>query len=88
MIAPNVRAKLEEAGVDCVRSKAGHYALDNKTSTEPLGDGIKATTAEMREWLAEKDAKAALWVKVGVWAAIIAAVASIISIFVTIVTSH
>jgi hypothetical protein len=77
-IDPRVRAKLEERGVDSVRSKLVHMMgvtrLDEEGNAEPLGDSMSASRRDMQEWLREKSAHEFCWVKVGVIAAVIAAV--------------
>lgn len=78
-IPSDVRAKFEQHGVEAIKSKL-HYVvgvrgLDKQDDKEEaLGDAVKASGREMREWLAEKAAWEALWVRVGVIAAIVAAV--------------
>jgi hypothetical protein len=64
-----VRAKLEELGVDAVRIKLGHVTGvrsfgKQDVSEEDLGEGVKASGRQMREWLSEKIAREALWVRV------------------------
>jgi hypothetical protein len=77
-IDPLVRAKLEEIGVDAVKSKLV-WIMNVRTLAEqdkkenPLGDGVLASQREMQEWLSEKNFRAGLWIKVGVVAAILAA---------------
>lgn len=74
-----VRAKLEEIGVDAVKSKLV-WIMNVRTlgqqdeREEDLGYGIKASRREMQEWLSEKTAREALWIRVGVIAAVLAAV--------------
>jgi hypothetical protein len=78
-IDPRVRAKLEEIGVDAVKSKLV-WIMNVRTLAqqdereEDLGDGIKASRREMQEWLREKTARESLWIRVGVIAAVAAAV--------------
>ena len=75
---PRVRAKLEELGVDTVRSKLvaimGVRTLAQEDDTEPIGDGLSASRREMQAWLTEKSEAEALWVRVGVIAALVAAI--------------
>jgi hypothetical protein len=76
-IDSRVRAKLEELGVDAVRSKLvwimSVTKLEQQDNLEPLGDGLSASRRQMQEWLREKSAREFLWVRVGVIAAVIAA---------------
>jgi hypothetical protein len=76
-IDSRVRAKLEELGVDAVRSKLvwimNVTKLEQQDNLEPLGDGLSASRRQMQEWLREKSAREFLWVRVGVIAAVIAA---------------
>ncbi|MGO9721753.1 MAG: hypothetical protein ACLPOA_14530 [Methylocella sp.] len=77
MIDSPVRAKLEELGVDAVRSKLvwimNVTTLGQQDNLEPLGDGLSASRRQMQEWLREKSAREFCWVRVGVIAAVIAA---------------
>jgi hypothetical protein len=41
---------------------------------EDLGDGIKASRREIQEWLNEKTSREALWIRVRVISAVLAAV--------------
>jgi hypothetical protein len=82
-IDPAVRAKFEELGVDTVRSKlvwimnAGDFAQQDEL--HPLGVGLAASRRQMQGWLTEKAARETLWVRVGVIAAVLAAVFSLLS---------
>ena len=80
-IDPRVRAKLEELGVDTVRSKLaniiGVRTLGQMDDPEELGGGVRASGREMQEWLREKAACEARWIRVGVVAAVIAAIAAV-----------
>jgi hypothetical protein len=75
----SVRAKLEEIGVDAVRSKL-IWIMNVRTlgqqdaREEDLGEGIKASRREMQDWLNEKTARESRWVRVGVIAAVLAAI--------------
>jgi hypothetical protein len=77
IIDPRVRAKLEELGVDAVRGKLvwimNVTTLDQQDNPEPLGDDLSASRRQMQEWLSEKSAREFCWVRVGVIAAVIAA---------------
>ena len=66
-IDPRVRAKLEEIGVDAVKSKLV-WIMNVRTLAQqdkkenPLGDGVLASRREMQEWLSEKNFRATLWI--------------------------
>jgi hypothetical protein len=74
-----VRAKLEEIGVDAVKAKLV-WIMNVRTlgqqdeREEDLGDGIKASRREMQDWLSGKTARESIWIRIGVIAAIFAAV--------------
>jgi len=57
-IDPAVRSKLEELGVDTVRSKLlwimnlGELARDDEL--QPLGFGLSVSRRQMQDWLTEK----------------------------------
>jgi len=76
-IDSNVRAKLEELGVDTVRSKLvwimNGRDLAQQDELQPLG------VRQMQDWLTEKAARETLWVRVGVIAAVLAALFSLLS---------
>lgn len=61
-IDPRVRAKLEEIGVDAVKSKL-LWIMNVRTlgqqdqREEDLGDGIRASRREIQEWLSAKTAR-------------------------------
>jgi hypothetical protein len=82
-IDPAVRAKLEELGVDTVRSKIGWIMnvkdLAEQDELQPLGAGLSASCRQMQEWLTEKATRETLWVRVGVIAAVLAALFSLLS---------
>ena len=88
IIDPRIRAKLEEHGVDAVRSKLAHMMgvtrLDLDGASEPVGDGLWATHQQMQEWLKEKSAREFCWVRVGVIAAIIAALFAFLGVVLSI----
>jgi len=73
-----VRAKLEELGVDAVRLKFIHImavrTLGHQDDCEDLGDDVWASHRQIRQWLKEKTWRETLWVRVGVIAAVLAAV--------------
>jgi len=79
-----VRAKLEELGVDTVRSRlisimnVGDLAQP-EDELQPLGLGLSASRRQMQDWLTEKAVRETLWVRVGVIAAVLAAVFSLLS---------
>jgi hypothetical protein len=84
-IDPRVRAGLKASGVDAVRSKLlwimNVRSLDQQDEREEdLGNGIKASRRDMQRWLDEKTAREALWVRVGVIAAVLAAVFSFLAL--------
>ena len=76
-----VRAALDQLGVNAVRAKLswmlGVSKLGQQELSEEIADGLWATRRQIEQWLAEKDAAQARWVKVGTWAGIIAAIAAI-----------
>jgi hypothetical protein len=76
-IAPPVRARLEELGVDFKPAKLvtimGVSNLGDGAKLEPLGGDLSASHREMQEWLKDQDAHQSYWVKAGVIAATIAA---------------
>jgi hypothetical protein len=78
-IEARVRAKLNEIGLAAAESKL-LWIMNVRTlgqmdaREEDLGDGIKATPREIRDWVNEKKAREALWIRIGVIAAVIAAV--------------
>jgi len=82
-IDPAVRAKLEELGVDTVRSKLVWIMnvrdLAQQDELQPLGAGLSASRRQMQDWLTEKAARETLWVRVGVIAAVLAALFSLLS---------
>jgi hypothetical protein len=82
-IDPAVRAKLEELGVDTVRSKLVWIMnvedLAQQDGLQPLGVGLSASRQQIQDWLREKAAREILWVRVGVIAAVLAAVFSLLS---------
>ena len=82
-IDPAVRAKLEELGVDTVRSKLVWIMnvrdLAQQDELQPLGPGLSASRRQMQDWLTEKAAREALWIRVGVIAAMLAALFSLLS---------
>lgn len=82
-IDPRVRSKLEELGVDAVRSKLiwimNVRTLGQQDDLENLGDDISASRRQMQEWLKEKTARETWWLRVGVIAAVIAAVFSFLA---------
>ena len=81
-IDPAVRTKLEELGVDTVRSKLAWIMnvrdLAHQDELQPLGVGLSASLRQMQDWLTEKAAHD-LWVRVGVIAAVLAALFSLLS---------
>jgi hypothetical protein len=85
-IDDHVRSKLEELGVHAVRSKLiwimNVQTLAEQDKREPLGDGVSASRREMQEWLAEKAARDARWIKAGVYVAILGViVAAVAAVF-------
>ena len=65
----------EQLGVDAIRSKLSYVRnFDLVDEQVPLGDGLSASGGERQEWLAEKNESHSRWVKVGVIAAVSAAV--------------
>jgi hypothetical protein len=85
-IDDRVRSKLEELGVDAVRSKLvwimNVTTLAQQDNREPLGDDVSASRREMQEWLREKAARDARWVKAGVYVAIASAfIAAVAAVF-------
>jgi hypothetical protein len=82
-IDPAVRAKLEELGVDTVRSKLVWIMnvrdLAQQDELQPLGIGLSASRRQMQDWLTEKAARETLWVRVGAIAAVLAALFSLLS---------
>jgi hypothetical protein len=83
-IDPRVRAKLEELGVEVVRSKLvwimNVSTLGEQDKSEPLGDGVSTSRRQMQDWLKQKSARESLWVRVGVIAAVLAAVFSFLGL--------
>jgi hypothetical protein len=69
-----VRTKLEQLGVDAIRSKLSFRNFDLLDEQLPLEDGFSVSGRQMQEWLAEKSESHYRWVKVGVIAAVSAAV--------------
>jgi hypothetical protein len=91
-ISSDIRAKFEELGADAVRSKLDHVigvrSLDQQDKKEePLGEGVKASGREMREWLAEEAARQACWLKAGVIVAVIFGLVSVIGAVVSVVAA-
>jgi hypothetical protein len=82
-IDPAVRTKLEELGVDTVRSKLVWIMnvedLAQQNELQPHGVGLSASRQQIQDWLREKAAREILWVRVGVIAAVLAAVFSLLS---------
>ena len=82
-IDPAVRTKLEELGVDTVRSKLVWIMnvedLAQQDEIQPFGVGLSASRQQIQDWLREKAAREILWVRVGVIAAVLAAVFSLLS---------
>ena len=82
-VDPAVRAKLEELGVDTVRGKLAWIMnvgdLAQQDELQHLGVGLSASRRQMQDWLTEKAAREALWVRVGVIAAVLAALFSLLS---------
>ena len=80
-IDPAVRAKLDELGVDTVRSKLVWIRnvrdLAEQDDLQALGVGLSASRRQMQDWLTEKAARETLWVRVGVIA--LAALFSLLS---------
>ena len=80
-IDPAVRAKLDELGVDTVRSKLVWIRnvrdLAEQDDLQPLGVGLSASRRQMQDWLTEKAARETLWVRVGAIAAVLAALFSL-----------
>ena len=82
-IDPAIRSKLEELGVDTVRSKllwvmnVGELAREDEL--QPLGFGLSVSRRQMQDWLTEKAAREALWIRVGVIAAVLAALFSLLA---------
>ena len=65
----------EQLGVDAIRSKLSYVRnFDLVDEQVPLGDGLSASGRQMQEWLLEKNESHSRWVKVGVIAAVSAAV--------------
>jgi len=65
----------EQLGVDAIRSKLSYVRnFDLVVEQVPLGDGLSASGRQMQEWLLEKNESHSRWVKVGVIAAVSAAV--------------
>ena len=82
-IDPAIRAKLEELGVDTVRSKLAWIMnvrdLAHQDELQPLGVGLSASRRQMQDWLTERAVHETLWVRVGVIAAVLAALFSLLS---------
>jgi hypothetical protein len=80
-INASVRAKLEELGVDTIRSKLAYIigvrTLGQMDDKEELGGGVRASGREMQDWLREKAAYESRWTRVGVITAVIAAIAAV-----------
>jgi hypothetical protein len=76
-IEPAVRAKLEELGVDTVRSKLASIMnvgeIVQPDELQPLTVGFSASRRQLQDWLTEKAALETLWTRVGVIAAVLAA---------------
>ena len=74
---PRVRAKLEELGIDAVRSKfvwiMNVRTFGQQDDSEDLGDGVWASHRQIRQWLKKKTARESWWVRIGVIAALFAA---------------
>ena len=73
----SVRTKLEQHGVDAIRNETQFNYIRNFDLLEeqvPVGDGLSASGRQMQEWLAEKNESDSRWVKVGMIAAVSAAV--------------
>src|SRR5215471_9006480 len=71
----SVPTKLEQLGVDAIRSKLSYVRnFDLVGEQISLGDGLSASGRQMEEWLLEKNESHSRWVKVGVIAAVSAAV--------------
>jgi hypothetical protein len=68
-----IRWATEEPSNESVRTKLEQHGVDANEQV-PLGDGLSASGRQMQEWLAEKDESHSRWVKVGVIAAVSAAV--------------
>jgi len=73
-IDPAVRAKLEELGVDTVRSKLV-WIMNGRD----LAQQDELQRRQMQDWLTEKAARETLWVRVGAIAAVLAALFSLLS---------
>jgi len=82
-IDPAIRAKREELGVDTVRSKLAWIMnvrdLAHQDELQPLGVGLSASRRQMQDWLTERAVHETLWVRVGVIAAVLAALFSLLS---------
>jgi hypothetical protein len=82
-IDPRVRAQLEKLGVAVVRSKLPWImnvtALSDLEKTEPIGEGVNAPVSQIKAWVDEKERREACWLRVGVIAAIAAAVIALLS---------
>ena len=82
-IDPAVRAKLDELGVDTVRSKLVWIRnvrdLAEQDGLQALGVGLSVSRRQMQDWLTEKAARETLWVRVGAIAAVLAALFSLLS---------
>ncbi len=82
-IDPAVRARLEELGVDTVRGKlvwimnVADFAQQDEL--QPLGVGLSASRRQMQDWLTEKAERETLWIRVGVIAAVLAALFALLS---------
>jgi hypothetical protein len=71
----SVRTNLEQHGVDAIRSKLSSVRnFDQLDGQVPPGDGHSASGRQMQEWLAEKKESDSRWIKVGMIAAVNAAV--------------
>lgn len=78
-LTPEVRDALEAQGVDSVRALlVTERARGLLTDVEyPLGNGAEASRGAIEQWLRQKAAREALWVRVGVAAAVVAAIFSV-----------
>jgi hypothetical protein len=83
-LSQSVIQDLEKHGVDAIRSLLvsstdGLSGTGRKTQI-PLGGAVTVTRGEIQDWLKWKEAKDACWVKVGVIAAIAAAIFSFMAL--------
>jgi hypothetical protein len=83
-LTPELRDALEAQGVDSVRAllvtERARGLLAN--IDYPLGNGMEAPRGAIEYWLKLKAAREAVWVRVGVAAAIVAAVFSVAGLIV------